>query len=305
MFRNLFAGAAAVLALLSSACTPRTDRLVQSISDIVSECPGEIGVAVIIDGKDTVVVGNERMYPMMSVFKLHQALAACADFDKKGLSLDTLLTIERSELDAHTWSPMLKEHPEPVFELSVGELLRYELIQSDNNASNLLFGRIVSVERTDAYIATLIPRGCFRIACTEAEMSSDHSKLYENYTSPLGAAVLIERLFTEDIISSCKQDFIKQALGECATGQDRISAALAGKEGVRIAHKTGSGYTMNGVLSAHNDLAFITLPDGRHYTLAVFVKDIRGDESLASGFIAKISAAVYEFATQVSGRCRK
>ena len=36
---------------------------------------------------------NKSIYPMMSVFKVHQALALCNDFDKKGLSLDTLVKI--------------------------------------------------------------------------------------------------------------------------------------------------------------------------------------------------------------------
>ena len=42
---------------------------------------------------DTVKVNNKSVYPMMSVFKVHQALALCNDFDNKGISLDTLVNI--------------------------------------------------------------------------------------------------------------------------------------------------------------------------------------------------------------------
>jgi len=42
----------------------------------------EVGVAIIADGKDTVTVENNRRYPLMSVFKLHQALAV-GDYCKK------------------------------------------------------------------------------------------------------------------------------------------------------------------------------------------------------------------------------
>ena len=55
----------------------RADVLADSISRIVSACPGEVGVAVLINGADTVAVNNENVYPMMSVFKVHQALAVC------------------------------------------------------------------------------------------------------------------------------------------------------------------------------------------------------------------------------------
>ena len=277
-----------------SANPPLTDVLTDSISQIVSACPGEIGVAVIINNTDTVSVNNKSIYPMMSVFKVHQALALCNDFDKKGLSLDTLVKINREKLDPKTWSPMMKDYSAPVISLTVRDLLRYTLSQSDNNASNIMFKNMLNTAQTDSFIAKLIPRSSFQIAYTEEEMSADHDKAYSNYTSPLGAAMLMNRLFTESLISNEKQDFIKNALKECKTGIDRIVAPLLDKEGVVIAHKTGSGdVNENGILAAQNDVAYICLPNKVCYTLAVFVKDFKGNESQASQFVAHISAVVY------------
>lgn len=268
--------------------------LTDTISKITSEYPGEIGVAVIINNKDTVAINNRSVYPMMSVFKVHQTLALCNDFDSKGISLDTLIRINRDKLDPNTWSPMLKEHLESEFTLPIRKLLDYTLTQSDNNVSNLMFKRLVDVAQTDSFIATVIPRSSFQIAYTEEEMSADHDKAYSNYTSPLGAAMLMNRLFTDKIISDEKQDFIKNTLKECKTGTDRIAAPLLDKEGVVIAHKTGSGYiNENGILTAHNDVAFIRLPNNEHYTLAVFVKDFKGNETQAAKVIARISETIY------------
>lgn len=275
-----------------------TDVLTDSISRIASAYPGEVGVAVIINNRDTVAVNNKSVYPMMSVFKLHQALAICHRFDQEGVSLDTLLTFRREALDPNTWSPMLKEHPEASITLPVKALLRYTLIQSDNNASNLMFERLVNAAETDRFIATLIPRSSFQIAYTESEMAADHAKAYANYTSPLGAAMLMNRLFTDSLVSREKQRFIMQSLNECTTGKDRIAAPLVGKEGLFLAHKTGSGYIDNGVLAAHNDVAYITLPNGVRYTLAIFVKDFKGNESQAAQVAAHISALVYTLLTQ-------
>lgn len=265
-----------------------------TISEIVASYPGEIGMAAIIDDSDTVAVNNRNIYPMMSVFKVHQALALCDDFDRRGISLDTLITIRRDELDPHTWSPMMKDYSDSEFSLTVKDLLRYTLRQSDNNASNLMFGRLLGVEETDSFISTVIPRRDFRIAYTEAEMSADHRRAYSNSSSPLGAAELINRLFTDSLVSRDKQDFIMRTLGECETGKDRIAAPLLDREGVSIAHKTGSGYTNEeGVLAAHNDVAYICLPNGTRYSLAVFVKDFKGNETQAAKAIAHVSAAVY------------
>lgn len=280
-----------------------TTILADSISQIVSICPGEIGVALIINNTDTVKINNKSVYPMMSVFKVHQALAICNDFDTKGLSLDTLIKINRDKLDPNTWSPMMKDHTESSISLTVSDLLRYTLTQSDNNASNLMFKEMVNIAQTDSFINTLIPRQSFQITYTEAEMSADHNKAYSNYTSPLGAAMLMNRLYTDQLISDEKQCFIKNTLQECITGTDRISAPLIDKEGIIIAHKTGSGYiNENGILAAHNDVAYICLPNNICYTLAVFVKDFAGNETQASQYIARISAVVYSLLT--TGVCR-
>lgn len=268
--------------------------ITEAISKVISDYPGEIGVAAIINNTDTITVNNKNIYPMMSVFKVHQALAICDYFDRKRISIDSLMTIHRDELDPKTWSPMLKEHPESVILLTVKDLMRYTLSHSDNNASNLMFQQLVDVATTDSFISTIIPRSSFKIAYTEKEMSEDHAKAYENCTSPLGAAMLMNRLFTDSIVSRNNQTFITTTLNECLTGSDRISAPLLGKEGVSIGHKTGSGYTNeHGVLAAHNDVAYIRLPNNTCYTLAVFVKDFKGNEQQAAQAIARISSTLY------------
>lgn len=276
-----------------------TQLLSDSISAIAAGAPGEVGVALIVNNTDTIVVNNRSVYPMMSVFKLHQGLAICDDFDRRGISLDSVVTIDRTELDPDTWSPMLKDHPDSSISLTVRDLLKYTLISSDNNASNFMFKNLVSVDRTDKFIAKIIPRNSFKIAFSEEEMKADHDKAYENYTSPLGAASLMNRLFADSLLNSSKQSFIIKTLKQCSTGKDRIAAPLLDRQGIVIAHKTGSGYRdANGVLAAHNDVAHIVTPEGISYTLAVFVKDFKGNEEEASKVIAKISATIYSLLTK-------
>lgn len=270
----------------------KVDTLRNLLADIAGKYPGEIGIAVITDG-DTIAVNDEVKYPLMSVFKLHQAIALCDMLEKQGRSLDSIVKINVSDLNAETWSPMLKDYTEDVIEIPIRELLRYTLMQSDNNASNYMFENLCSVEETDSFIATLIPRDGFKLIVSEADMWSDHKRCYENRTSPLSAAILINRLFTDSTVCDAHRNFICNTLRECQTGKDRIAAPLLGETGVTVAHKTGSGFKDNGILAAHNDVGYITLPDGRSYSLAVFVKDYHGDEAQAAETIAEISAAVY------------
>lgn len=279
------------------------ENLRVSLEKIAAKYPGEIGIALLTGDGDTIVVNNETKYPLMSVFKLHQALALCDLFEQRATSLDTVVEIPASCLNPDTWSPMLKDHSEKTIELPVRELLRYTLIQSDNNASNYMFETLRSVAETDSFVATLIPRESFRLVVTEADMWSDHDRCYENCSSPLGAALLINRLYTDSTLCPVNRDFICTTLRECRTGTDRIVAPLADKKEVVVGHKTGSGFRNDdGVLSAHNDVAYVTLPDGRHYALAVLVKDFHGSEADAAKVIAGISATVYTALTSADNR---
>lgn len=289
----------AVAVILLTACRQREavghdyrTGLEKELTAIADSAKGDVGIALIYDG-DTLTVNNDAIYPMMSVFKLHQAVALCRMFEENGTSLDSVMTLRRSELDPDTWSPMLKDHSGEEISLPMRRLLEYTLIESDNNASNEMFVRLMSPAACDSVIAGIIPRGSFEIRFNEAEMQDDHSRAYSNRTSPLGAAILIDRLFTDTLVGKSYQDFIKSALMRCQTGPDKISAALSEREGLTIGHKTGSGYRdENGRLAASNDVAFVTLPDGRHYSLAVFVKDFDGTDAEAAATIARISAAV-------------
>ncbi|MDE6486002.1 MAG: class A beta-lactamase-related serine hydrolase [Muribaculaceae bacterium] len=269
----------------------RIGALCDSLQRIADGCDGEVGIAVLTDCGDTVLVNNETKYPLMSVFKLHQAMALCSDFERRGLSVDSVVRIARSGLNPDTWSPMLKDHREDTIDMAVRGLMRYALMQSDNNASNYMFEHLQPVAAVDSFTATIAPRCSFCLRHTEADMWSDHALAYENRTSPLGAAIVMDRLFADSIAGAA---FIRSTLSECRTGADRIAAPLLGIEGVEVAHKTGSGFrSPDGTLAAHNDVARVSLPDGRCYTLAVFVKDFHGSESEAAAVIARVSAVVY------------
>lgn len=269
---------------------------------IADSAAGQVGIAVISPEGDTLTVNNTADYQLMSVFKLHEALAVAHVLDQQGVGLDTVMPIHRAELNPNTWSPMYTDHTEDPIELPMRELLRYILQESDNNVSNLLFDRIISVGDCDSFIRAATGIDGFKLTYTEHQMQLDHSLSGGNVTTPLAAARLIDKVFADSIVSPAKQAEIQQILLDCKTGTDRIYAPLAGHNGVTLAHKTGSGYRDgDGLLTAHNDIGRILLPDGRTYALAVFVKDFDGTAAQASEVIASISDAVYKAFAAVSG----
>jgi hypothetical protein len=56
-----------------------------------------------------------------------------------------------------------------------------------------------------------------------------------------------------------------------------------------VAHKTGTSATQNGVTAATNDAGIVTLPNGKHYAISVFVSDSKEDEATNEKIIADIS----------------
>ena len=105
---------------------------------VIKDKKAEIGIAVILDAQDTVTVNNDDRYPLMSVFKFHQALAVADYLDRNGLTPDTEIFIPEEELVPDTYSPLRKEFPEGEISLSVSRLLEYSLQLSDNNACDIL-----------------------------------------------------------------------------------------------------------------------------------------------------------------------
>lgn len=288
------------LFLTNHGCRPTTDRHEQlrtELHEFTDTLDAQIGIALLTEEGDSLTLNNHRHYKMMSVFKFHQALAVCDYLYRNKLSLDTILPITIDDLKPDTWSPLRdkyqqEEHADSM-DISVRCLMEYTLQQSDNNACDILFDRLVSPAETDAFIRACGGMEEFGIAHTEAEMQKDHKLSEGNWSTPYAAAVLLKRFLETDLIKDPYKTFVKGTMIACQTGTARLPAPLLGSQAT-IGHKTGSGYTTaDGRLAATNDLGFITLPDGTRYILAVFVKDSGYSAPQTEMIIGQISQIVF------------
>lgn len=255
----------------------------------------DIGIAVILNGKDTLTVNNEGKYPMMSVFKFHQALAVAHYLESHHISLDSALVIDQTELRKDTYSPLRDKHPGGISSVSLRELLEYTLLLSDNNACDILFNRILNVGETDSFIRSLGIKD-FSIVVTEKDMKDNPDLCYANWSTPLAAVQLLDQLlYNKKFLQGEYRKFIIDTMLKCKTGQDRIPRYLR-NENVTIGHKTGSGdVKANGETIAINDIGFVSIPGGQQYTIAVFIRDSKESFSGNEAIIADISKMVYSF----------
>ena len=285
------------LCLVPTLLFARQTQLETQLKEAIKGKKAEIGIAVIIDGKDTVTVNNDIHYPLMSVFKFHQALALADYMGKQKQSLETRLPIKKSDLKPDTYSPLRDKYPQGGTEMSIADLLRYTLQQSDNNACDILFDYQGGPDAVNKYIHSLGIREC-AIVGTETAMHEDLNLCYENWTTPLAAAELVEIFRKKPLFPKVYKDFIFQTMVECQTGQDRLVAPLLDKK-VTVGHKTGTGdLNAKGQQIGCNDIGFVLLPGGRTYSIAVFVKDSEENNQANSKIIANISRIVYEYIMQ-------
>ena len=284
------------LCLVPTLLFARQTQLETQLKEAIKGKKAEIGIAVIIDGKDTVTVNNDIHYPLMSVFKFHQALALADYMGKQKQSLETRLPIKKSDLKPDTYSPLRDKYPQGEIEMSIADLLKYTLQQSDNNACDILFDYQGGPDAVNKYIHSLGIREC-AIAGTETAMHEDLNLCYENWTTPLAAAELVEIFRKKPLFPNVYKDFIFQTMVECQTGQDRLVAPLLKK--VTVGHKTGTGdLNAKGQQIGCNDIGFVLLPGGRTYSIAVFVKNSEENNQANSKIIANISRIVYEYIMQ-------
>ena len=81
------------ISFLPLAAAAQGDDLSYRLKKVIKDKKAEIGIAVILDAQNTVTVNNDDRYPLMSVFKFHQALAVADYLDRNGLTPDTEIFI--------------------------------------------------------------------------------------------------------------------------------------------------------------------------------------------------------------------
>lgn len=286
------------LCLLPTLLFAQPGRLYTQLKNATEGKKAEIGIAVIIDGKDTVTVNNDIHYPLMSVFKFHQALTLADYLGKRDLSLETRLPIRKSDLKPNTYSPLRDKYPQGGIEMSIANLLEYTLQLSDNNACDILLDYQGGTKAVNNYIHSLGVLDC-AITSTEDEMHQDLDRCYQNWSTPLAAAKLLELFRKQPLFANEYKEFIYRTMVECETGKDRLVAPFADKKDVTIGHKTGTGdRNAKDQQIGCNDIGFVLLPNGHAYSIAVFVKDSEESTQTNSAIIAEVSRIVYEYVMQ-------
>lgn len=215
-------------------------------------------------------------FAMHSVMKFPQALYVAHYLDSAKISIDSKVRVVKEELMQNTWSPMLKELGDMAM-VSYAELLQWSLVQSDNNASDLLFKFCGTPQNITRYIEKLGFKN-IQIGATEAEMHTDLAKSDLNWCTPKEMSNLFE-WFYKNKDKTANLMFIWKTMSGVETGKDRIPAAAPA--GASVVHKTGTGFPPKDKLPPMNDAGIVILPSGQVQFIAVFVPEPTAPNQLA------------------------
>jgi beta-lactamase class A len=289
--------------------------LPRQIRAIGAKAQGRVQVACALPGGQTgsglgfgldCDVNAEAHAPMQSVFKLPLTMTVLHLVEQGKLSLNEPIRFTAADLFVpKAYSPLQDRYPQAGVDVPLRELLRLTVGQSDNAAADLLLRTVGGVQVVDAYMASLGVTG-FRLVDSEHALHRDPGLQYRDWFTPAGAVVLLRRLSDDSPLTREDTALLLQWMRppEVAAPDVIVTKRLQADlpPGTVVAHKSGSSGRAHGLAVATNDIALMTLPDGRRLAMAVFVTDARAGDAVLDGVIAAIGRAVYDTAVKTVGR---
>lgn len=268
-------------------------ELRKEFNQIISTKNATVGISLEgIENQDTLSINGNMNMPMMSVFKFHIALAVLNEVDKGKLSLNQKVFIKKEDLKEDTWSPIREEFPNGNMELTLDQLLRYTVSHSDNNGCDILLELIGGTETVQKFINKKGIKD-FNIKMNEDQMRT-WENLYINTTTPIATTELLDKFYKGKVLKKATTKYLYQIMVECSRGTTWMKAGLP--TGTEFAHRTGiSGTNDKNLRVAMNDIGIVKLPNGKHFILSIYLKNITESREDTEKIISDITKATRNY----------
>lgn len=263
------------------------------IAAIAQDAQGSLGVGIERLGGGTgeqIVHGGSTRYPMQSVYKLPIAMAALQLVDRGTLRLDRPIRVTRFDyVTPGQHSPLRDQNPSGT-SVTVRELLRLAVSESDGSASDVLLRLIGGPARVMVFLQSIGVREVM-VVTTERMMGINPQVQFQNWTTPAGMLTLLRALDERRGLSPASQSLLFDDLSAASTYPGRLKAGLPAD--AMLAHKTGTSGSSNGVTAATNDVGLVMLPDGRRLAIVALLMNSRGSSAANDATIAAVARAAW------------
>ncbi len=280
--------------LISAFVFGQQSVLEQKINAIIKDKNATVGISVLgFENGFKYNKNADKKLPMQSVFKFHIAAAVLDYVDKGELSLNQKILLNNANLHENTWSPLRDKYPKGNVEVPLSEIVEYTVAKSDNNGCDILLKLIGGTKTVQKFINSKGVRG-FQIKFNEAEMHEDWNAQYENYSTAASATEVLKKFYDGKLLSKMSTDYLMKVMLSTSTGKNKLIEQLP--ENTPVARKTGaSGKNDAGLTGAENEIAIVTLPNGKHYAIAVFVSNSTETNVVNCKMISDISKSVWDY----------
>lgn len=285
----------ALLFLLISAFSwAQTSLLEQKINSVIKNKKATVGISVLgFENGFKYDKNGDKKLPMQSVFKFHIAAAVLNAVDQGKLSLDQKIMLDKSNLLENTWSPLRDKYPAGNVEIPLSEVIEYTVAKSDNNGCDILLKLLGGTQVVQKFMDSKGVKG-FQIKYNEEDMHKDWNVQYENYSTTKSAADVLKKFYDGKLLSKKSTAYLMKVMLSTSTGLNKIVEQLP--KNTPVARKTGaSGKNKAGLTGAENEIGIVTLPNGKHYALAVFVSNSMETDAVNCRMISDISKEVWEY----------
>lgn len=261
-------------------------------------------------------------FPMASTYKLPIALAVLAKVDSGAIPLDLRIPLTPADYRLGP-SPVTEDLPAGGGPVPVRRMLESMMMFSDNTATDALMRLAGGPEAVDAHLRARGIQG-MRVDRYEGQVFLDYNGVralpaewtrenvqraieavppaerqaardrffadVRDTSTPDAMAALLVQVQRGEGISPGSRDVLLDAMRRSPTGARRIRAGVPDR--ADVADKTGT------IGRTTNDVGIVTLPDGTHVALAVFVKDSPRGNADVEPAIAAAARAVYAHFTR-------
>jgi len=268
-------------------------QLQAQLDEIAQAAKGKVGVgAVFVETGQAAFLDRTGHYPTQSVYKLPIVMAVLKMVDDGKVRIDQDVSITPDDFVRQGFhSPIRNVNPQGTV-MPLGDIIRFSISESDGTASDVILDLAGGPDAVMSYLKGIGINDLI-VADSEKSISKDWETQYRNWATPEASVKLLRTILDRTAgLNEQTTNLLVNVMTDSETGDLRIKRGLP--EGASLAHKTGTGGTEKGITGATNDIGIITLPDGRHILLAVYVSDSGENGAVRQKVIADIARAVVE-----------
>jgi beta-lactamase class A len=274
----------------AAACSPNVLR--KDAASAAHEAQGKLGVSAhILEAQQSFSFHGGHGFPMQSVYKLPIAITTLHRVEDGRLKLDQVVQVRPEELIPPAGhSPLRDRHPKGG-DFTLQDLLQRAIVDSDGSASDVLLRVLGGTKEVRHYMKDAGIKQV-HVKHTEAQIIDDTHAQYADSAEPDAMVDLLARVQQGKLLNAAHTSLLLGWMKQTETGRDRIRAKLPA--GTEVADKTGSSGTHEGITPATNDVGIVTLPNGQHLAMAIFLSDAKANTTTRNAVIADIAHEIWE-----------